>query len=316
MTQINSMVITMLAGPVSRAALARAAAARGRRRYHFTMSSRLLRLYPAPPQEMPLAGAYLARNLPALGSAAAPFVYGDFVASLDGRIALHDPGTGTSHVPQVLRSAGDFRLLLELIAQADCLVTHGGYLRAVAEGRLDDILQVGLGEGTGDLARWRERHGLAPQPAVAVASASLDFPLPASLARQGQRVLIATGAAAPAARRERFSAAGFEVIIAGADRFVEGATLTRALGERGFRSLFLLAGPRMLETMLRDGMLDRLYLTLVHRLLGGEHFHSLIAGPELGPAGRLRLAALYCDAAAGTGEWFAEFDVPRENVVR
>jgi riboflavin biosynthesis pyrimidine reductase len=278
------------------------------------MSSRLLRLYPAPPQEVPLAGAYLARDLPALGSAAAPFVYGDFVASLDGRIALHDPGTGASHVPQVLRSAGDFRLLLELIAQADCLVTHGGYLRAIAEGRLDDILQVGLGEGTGDLARWRERRGLAPQPAVAVASASLDFPLPPSLARHGQRVLIATGAAAPAAGRERFRAAGFEVIIAGKDRFVEGATLTRALGERGFRSLFLLAGPRMLETMLRDGMLDRLYLTLVHRLLGGQHFHSLIAGPELGPAGRLRLAALHYDAAAGTGECFAEFDVARESV--
>jgi riboflavin biosynthesis pyrimidine reductase len=277
------------------------------------MSSRLLRLYPAPSQEVPLAGAYLAHDLPARGRAAKPFVYADFVASLDGRIALRDAGSGTSHVPHVLRSGGDFRLLLELMAQADCLITHGGYLRAIAEGRLDDILQVGLAESTGDLARWRERRGLSPQPAVAIASASLDFPLPPSLVRHGQRAIIATGAAAPAASRERFAAAGYEVIIAGEDRFVEGAKLTRALGERGFRSLFLLAGPRMLETMLRDRMLDRLYLTLAHRLLGGEHFHSLISGPELGPAGRLRLGALYYDADAGTGEWFAEFDVVREH---
>jgi riboflavin biosynthesis pyrimidine reductase len=277
------------------------------------MSSRLLRLYPAPPEEVPLRGAYLAHDLPALGSVAKPFVYADFVSSLDGRIALGDPSSGRSHVPQVLRSAGDFRLLLELIAQADCIITHGAYLRAIAEGRLDDILQVGLGEGSGDLLRWRERRGLAAQPAVAVASASLDFPLPPSLLRHGQRLLIATGVAAPAARRERFSAQGHEMIIAGEDRFVEGAALTRALGERGFRSLFLLAGPRMLETMLRDGMLDRLYLTLVHRLLGGEDFHGLISGPALGPSGRLRLTALHYDAAAGTGEWFAQFEALRDS---
>jgi riboflavin biosynthesis pyrimidine reductase len=276
------------------------------------MAARLLRLYPAPPQDMPLAGAYLAHDLPAQGQAARPFVYADFVASLDGRIALRDPGSHTSHVPRVLRSAGDFRLLRELMAQADCLITHGGYLRAIAEGRLDDILQIGLEDGMGDLARWRERRGLAAQPAVVVASASLDFSLAPSLARHGQRVLVATGAAAPVAQRERFEAAGAEVIVAGPGRFVEGAPLTVALGARGFRRLFLLAGPRMLETMLRDGMLDRLYLTLGHRLLGGEHFHSLIDGPELGPAGRLRLAALYCEPAAANGEWFAVFDVPRD----
>jgi riboflavin biosynthesis pyrimidine reductase len=275
------------------------------------MAQRLLRLYPGPPQERTLAGAYLAHDLASLGSPAAPFVYADFVASLDGRIALRDPETGASHVPQALRSAGDFRLLLELQAQADCLITHGGYLRAIAAGELDDILQVGLGAESRDLARWRERRGLAAQPAVAVVSASLDFTLPRSLAQHGQRVLVATTAAAPAERRERLGAEGCEVILAGEGRWVEAAPLTEALGARGFRSLFLLAGPRLLEGMLRAGLLDRLYLTLAHRLLGGERFHSLIGGPELGPAGKLRLAALY-GAPEGEGEWFAQFDTPRE----
>lgn len=275
------------------------------------MASRLLRLYPGPPQETALAGAYLAHDLASLGSAAAPFVYADFVASLDGRIALCDPDTGASHVPPVLRSAGDFRLLLELQAQADCVITHGGYLRAIAAGDLDDILQVGLGEEASDLARWRERRGLAPQPAVVVVSASLDFALPPSLARHRQRVLVATLASAPAEKRDRLRAQGCEIITAGDGRWVEAAPLTRALAGLGFRSIFLLAGPRLLEAMLRDGMLDRLYLTLAHRLLGGERFHSLIGGPELGPAGRLRLAALYSAAGASDGEWFAQFDVLR-----
>jgi riboflavin biosynthesis pyrimidine reductase len=274
------------------------------------MALRLLRLHPGPPLERALTGTYLAQDLAALGSADAPFVYADFVASLDGRIALCDPQSSESHVPEVLRSAGDFRLLLELQAQADCVITHGGYLRAVAAGQLDDILQVGLGEATGDLARWRTRRGLAPQPAIAIVSASLDFALPPSLARHGQRVIVATTAAAPAERHERLTAQGCEILLAGGGRWVEAAPLVRALGARGFQSLFLLAGPRLLEAMLRAGRLDRLYLTLAHRLIGGERFHSLIGGAELGPAGQLRLAALHAAAEGGTGEWFAEFRTP------
>jgi riboflavin biosynthesis pyrimidine reductase len=274
------------------------------------MASRLLRLYPGPPLEMALAGAYLAQDLAALGSAEAPFVYADFVASLDGRIALCDPRSGESHVPEALRSADDFRLLLELEAQAECVITHGGYLRAVAAGRLDDILQVGLGAATGDLAVWRGQHRLQPQPAVAIVSASLDFALPPSLARHGQRVIVATTTTAPAEKRERLVAQGCEVVLTGEGPWVEAAALVHALGARGYRSLFLLAGPRLLEAMLRAGKLDRLYLTLAHRLLGGEQFHSLIGGAELGPAGRLRLATLHAGEEGGVGEWFAEFRTP------
>jgi riboflavin biosynthesis pyrimidine reductase len=277
------------------------------------MAARMLRLYPGPPQEAAVAGAYLAHALHRLGSAARPFVYADFVSSLDGRIALDDPDHGASRLPAALRSDTDFRLLLELEAQADCLITHGGYLRAVAAGRLDDILQVGTRDGAGDLAQWRKANGLAPQPAVTIASASLDFPMPPSLAQHGQRVLIATGAAAPADKVAKLRAQGCEVIVAGQAKYVEGALLARALGERGFRSLFLLAGPRMLETMLRDRMLARLYLTIAHCLVGGTAFHTLVAGPELGPAGRLRLSSLHYDAwqPDGAGQWFAQFEAMR-----
>ena len=196
-------------------------------------------------------------------------------------------------------------------AQADCLITHGGYMRAIAEGRLDDILQVGTQEAARDLAQWREENGLAPQPAIVIASASLDFPVPDSPARHGQRVIVATGEAAVASDKvEAFRARGYEVILAGKGRSVEGAPLTRALGALGFRSLFLLAGPRMLDTMLRDRVLSRLYITVAHRILGGEAFHTLLSGPDLGAAGRLRMASLYYDATEpeGAGQWFAQFE--------
>lgn len=274
------------------------------------MSERLIQLYPEYAADHSCKGLYLAHRVHELGSREQPFVYGNFVSSLDGRIALRDPARRSSHVPKALTSDTDFRLLLELHAQADCLITHGGYMRAIASGQLDDILQVGTAAGSEDLAAWRMANGLAPQPAICIASGSLDFPFPESVVRHGQRVLIATGNAARAARVRELESEGYEVIIAGAGTSVEGGPLATALAHHGFRSLFLLAGPRMLETMLRDGVLSRLYVTITHQLLGGESFHSLIDGPEMHAAGRLRLMALYLDTTLpkDTGQFFAQFE--------
>ncbi len=252
---------------------------------------------------MELRGLYLAHELHRQSGPHAPFVYADFVSSLDGRIAVADL------VPPELTGANDLRLLLELQAQADCVITHAGYLRAVAEGRLGDILEIGAHEQTRDLALWRRASGLASQPAVVVTSASLDFPMPPSLAGADRRVIIATTQSAPVRKVEAWRDRGYEVLLAGRGGSVEARPLMAALGRLGYRSLFLLTGPRMLEAALREGVLSRLYLTLVHRMLGGELIQTMISGPQLGAAGRLRLGALYHDLEGpdGCSQWFAEF---------
>jgi riboflavin biosynthesis pyrimidine reductase len=266
-------------------------------------------LYPQA-REVSLRGLYLAHGLHQLGDAGRPFVYGDFVTSLDGRIALRDAISGESHLPEELTSPNDLRLLLELMAQADCLVTNSGYLRAIAERRLDDILQVGTVPGHQDLAAWRQAHGLQPQPAICVASASLQFPIPDSVRQHQQQVFVATGRDSDPGRRRQLEHDTSGVFTAGAGSMVEGRPLVEALAQRGFRSVFLLAGPLVLEAMLRDGVLSRLYVTLTHQLLGGERFRSMIEGPELHAAGRLELAALYLDSTPsnGTGQFFAQFE--------
>lgn len=274
------------------------------------MAARVVRLFPGPPEDVALAGLCLADALHRLGSAAAPFVYASFVGSLDGRIAVSDPVSGASRLPVEITSESDFRLFLELEAQADCLVTHGGYLRDLAAGRLDDVLQIGTRTMDRDLADWRRENGLSPQPAVVIASASLDFPIPDSLIREKRRVLVATGRQAPPDRVDALRARGVPVLVAGEGDAVEGAPLVRELGRLGFRSVYLLTGPRMLSTMLRDGALSRLYLTITHRVVGGESFHTMATGPRLEGAGRLRLCTLHYDAAApdGAGQWFARFE--------
>ena len=124
---------------------------------------------------------------------------------------------------------------------------------------------------------------------------------------------IITANNAPADRVAFWREHGCEVAFAGSGTSVEGAPMIRMLGARGYARLYLLAGPQMLETVLRDGSLSRLYLTLTHQVIGGEMFHTLTAGPRLGRAGRMQLHTLYFDADApkGTGQFFSSFDVRR-----
>src|SRR5678816_3225459 len=104
------------------------------------MPADVLPLYPEAGAARALEGLYLEQRLHELGTVAAPFVYGSFVSSLDGRIALAEPGS--PDVLEGLASPNDFRLFQELHAQADCLITNAGYLRALAQGRLGNVLQV------------------------------------------------------------------------------------------------------------------------------------------------------------------------------
>lgn len=268
------------------------------------------RLYPPPFDAVPLKGLYLQQRLHEQGAPAKPFIYANFLSSLDGRIALEDNATGDFYLPKSLTTPDDFRLFLELEAQADCLITHGGYLRALAEGRLGNILQIGCQPEHGDLADWRLQQGLTPQPAVVIASASLDFPMPTSLKAHAQPVYIVTGNDADPARMAYWQAQGYEVLRVGTGRWAEGGPLVRALGDKGYRSIYLIAGPHMLDTMVRDGQLQRLYQTITHQLMGGEVFRTLVPGPVFGAAGHLKMLALYYDADSHgkAGQWFAQFE--------
>ncbi len=274
------------------------------------MKTQVLRLFPAPTEQVFLQGLYLGLELHREGTARRPFVYANFLSSLDGRIALEDAQGTLTYVPKSLTSPNDFRLFLELAAQADCLITHGGYLRALQRGSLGNILQVGAREDAADLARWRLDSGLSPQPAVVVASASLDFAMPESIRNFDQVCYIATGERADPQRVAYWHDQGYEVLFAGAGLMVEGAALVRLLGERGLKCVYLIAGPHMLDTMIRDGQLSRLFQTVTHQLMGGSAFRTLSVGPPLGALGRLSMRSLYYDASSPeeTGQWFAQFD--------
>ena len=269
----------------------------------------ILRLYPLPATETPLEGCYLAHNLRRQRAAGgSPFVYANFVVSLDGRIAISRPdGTGLM-VPKTTANDRDWRLYQELAAQADLILSSGRYLREWAEGRAQEILQVD-DPRFADLRAWRETNGLPPQADIAIISASLDFPIPPVLSAGGRRVVVVTTANPDPVRVAEIEAQAGRVIIAG-EKSVDGALMMRQLTDYGYRTIYSAAGPRILHLLVAGGVLDRLYLTYANRLLGGQPFAAILEGPLLVPPVGLRIHELYLDPAAldGYGQLFVSYD--------
>lgn len=272
-----------------------------------SMQKSLLRLYPNSGEKCAITGLYLAHQIYKLGTTESPFVYANFLSSLDGRIALEDVSQSTTYIPKHLTTASDFRLFMELHAQADCLISHGGYMRALGEGRLGNILQV----RDKDLVEWRRNNNLKAQPAVIIASASLNFPMHRSLQEHAQKVYIATGRNADPDRIRYWKDLGYPILVTGVDRMVQGAPLINELRGLGYKSIYLIAGPQMLDTIVREKQLSRLYLTITHQLIGGKDFRTLLTGSTLGTEGNLILKSIYYDpdSPPESGQFFMQFDL-------
>ncbi len=268
------------------------------------MTESVLRLYPIPAVEMPLRGLYLAEDLRRPG-AERPFVYTNFITSLDGRIAQTDPVTRRKGVPRPIANRRDWRLFLELAAQSDVLLTTGRHLRAVADDRLVDL--VTLSE---DLMRWRQQQDLPARPQIAVVSESLTLPVEALPLELRRRLLVLTSENAKPEAIRRLERADVPVQCAGTGPGLLGNQVVETLAQRGLRTVYSIAGPRIHRTLLGSGVLDRLYLTLAHRVLGGEDSDSLVRGAPLEPPPGFALRSLYLDAESldGAGQLFTGYE--------
>ena len=270
----------------------------------------ILRLFPGLGGPVPLSGLYLDESLRPTGTPARPFVYASFIASLDGRISLPDPKTKTRKVPRAIANPRDWRLVQELAASADVLVTTGRYMRDLAAGVAQDNLPVSDKPEFTDLLAWRRARGLAPQPAVAIVTSSLDVPIPEALLHSGRRIYIATGATADDSRVKSLAAQGVRVLKAGTSSQVDGRALVKALALEGFGNIDMTAGSVLLNALLTAGVLDRLYLTQACRILGGRSFETLHTGEELDPPADFKLRSLFYDAGENGAirQLFSVFD--------
>ncbi len=270
----------------------------------------ITRLYPRPGGQEPLHGLYLSHDLRASADEMdRPFVYSDYVVSLDGRIAVPHPTQPGLTVPKAIANDRDWRLFQELAVQADVVITSGRYLRDYTDGRAQEILQVYDDPRFADLKEWRLSRGLTAQPALAVISASLSFSIPEALTQGDREVLIFTVESADGDRIAQLEEEAGQVFTAGATS-VQGDQFVSRLAELGYRTIYNATGPKVLHLLLADDRLDRLYLTHASRLLGGDPFSSVVEGPLFESAVDMRLHAIYLDEVGldGLGQLFVSYN--------
>ncbi|MBK5936894.1 hypothetical protein CCR81_08740 [Halorhodospira halophila] len=265
-----------------------------------TLHPRLQRLYPLESTgSVDLEGLYLDTPLPE-GSGNTPWVYANFVTSLDGRISL-DVGPGC-RVPDTVANARDWRLFQELAARADCLITSGRYLRELEGGFAQDILPVG--PAFNDLQQWRRDHGMQLQPDVAVVSGSADFRIPSLLREQGRRIWLFVPEDTAAERLQCHREVGAEVAARFPGGRVTGQQVRETLGALGYARVYSVAGPQVAHTLVSDGSLDTLFKTVRHRIIGGKPgaFETIIEGAGLERPADFLLRWIYLDPGTAPGE--------------
>jgi riboflavin biosynthesis pyrimidine reductase len=273
------------------------------------MAGTVLQLLPQPSRECELNGLYLAHDLRQYARARKePYIYANFVTSLDGRIAVKAAHGGGRTVPPNVANERDWRLYQEMAAQSSLVLSTGRYLRDWAEGRAQEILQV-EDPRFADLREWRVERGLRRQPDIGIISASLDFPLPPLLREGGRRVVFFTTQQADLERVRELQRVAGEVRIAGKKR-VSGGLLRRRIQELGYKTVYSGAGPQVLSMLLEARVLDRLYLTITNRILGGDEFDTIVKGPYLKPPVDFKLDSLYFDpyGLEGLGQMFVAYN--------
>lgn len=274
------------------------------------MEASVIELYPASGTRQPLQGLYLSQTLETGRAQKSPFIYSNFISSLDGRIALPGPGRNSHQVPSAIANSRDWRLFQELAAQADLLITSARYFRQSEDQEAQAELPVGSSAEFDDLRAWRIEQGLSPQPDIAVFSASLDVPVSAINRYRERNVYLITGSTADSEKLEQITAASHtQVINCGQHGRVDASLLRVKLNELGYQRVYAIAGPAVLHTLVQGKALDRLYHTTAHCLLGGTKFDTFVSGSEFHPEVCMPLRAMYLDTRApdGAGQTLAVY---------
>lgn len=218
---------------------------------------------------------------------------------LDDAYWVSDPGH--QHVRAVMVASADGAAQADgrsggLSEQADR--TLFGALRAHAE-----VILVGATTARAERYRgvrlpeprlaWRQAHGIASVPAIAVVTQGAGLDLAGPLfADTLARPIVVTQSGVPARLCAQLGEVA-DLIVAG-DGQVDIARALDALAERGLRRVSCEGGPRLLAHVAAAGRLDELCLTVSPVLLAGPATRILVGG-VLDPPRELALAQVLED---------------------
>jgi riboflavin biosynthesis pyrimidine reductase len=233
----------------------------------------------------------------------ARLVYANFVASLDGVVAVPDVPRSSALISG--GSPADRFVMALLRACADAVVVGAGTLRShggpwTAAKAYPDAAEA--------FAELRRRLGLRPEPTLVVVTGSGE--LEKEVDKLHGAIVLTTEEAEE--RATRAVGAEAEVVALGRDGRVGARDIVAALSDRGHERILTEGGPKLMGQMLEAQVVDELFLTVSPILAGGggEPRPTLAAGVDLLPAGPPKARLL--DARAHDSYLFLRYALPRE----
>jgi riboflavin-specific deaminase-like protein len=208
-----------------------------------------------------------------------PYTIVNFVASADGRAAFK----GRSGE---LGGATDRALFLGLRERVDAVFAGTGTMRTERYGRL---------VRAPERRRRRAASGLAPEPLACLISRTGDIPFDIPLFDEPEaRVIVFT----PKELDVSGCRAQVEVVALDPGRLTLTTMMRHLRREYDVRALLCEGGPMVFGSLLHEGLVDELFLTIAPRLTGGGSEPAVTSGPELPELASLKLVWALEDESA------------------
>ncbi len=192
-------------------------------------------------------------------------VISNFVSTLDGVVSYNTPEQAGGGEISGFNDADRFVMGL-LRAVSDAVLIGAGTLRAgYGEAWSHRFTHP---EAAGALTAYRAQLGLAPEPTTVVVSrgGEVDLSHPGLGNPEVPVMIVTTERGAGVIQRQQLGD-HIEVVAAGAES-VEPRLIVAALAERGARLVLCEGGPHLFGQMLRDHLIDELFLTVAPQVAG------------------------------------------------
>jgi riboflavin-specific deaminase-like protein len=230
-----------------------------------TLARVILRRLLPDPGETPAEEALVGMRLGDLAPPDRPYLVLNMVSTLDGRIAI-DGRSGP------IGDEADKELFHGLRTQADAVMVGAGTIRTERYGRI---------VRRPERRERRVAEGLEPDPLAIVVSARLRLPpdLPLLQDESSTVAILTTSEESlpdvPARLHYLRGPGGVDLELR--------PLFERLRSEFGVRSILCEGGPSLNESLIREGLVDELFLSLAPKLAGGPPLTLLTGDPLLEP---------------------------------
>lgn len=199
-----------------------------------------------------------------------PFLALNMVSTTDGKAAVEGR-------TRAISSETDRAIFHNLRTQADAVMVGASTVRSEGYGPISK---------TDELRAKREREGVAVDPLAIIVSGRLSVPVDVPLLQDpGSRIVIITQSADELSGH----AAQVEYVRVGAGALDLRPAMARLREDYGVRSVLCEGGPTLNASLLPQGLVDELFLTIAPGLVGGHQALTIVAGAPLPELVKLEL---------------------------